>query len=264
MIKLPDIEYLQRLSRSILTDFEATSVTRKLEEIVRYYELINYDLSYDWPIWRARKCLSPEGYENVCDLSYPPNQFAKPGRLNNPKEPILYASLSNFSALAEIGAEEGDHVHLIGYKIKNGDKIRCGIVGEVFNVQRSGRAKISEHLGAELNRILSQMSPQVSKSFVFLDAFLSSILGSRSASDSDYLHSRTLSQLLLKKMPTVHAIWYSGIALDGAVNLAVRPDVADEIFEVAGITVVRINKKYDFGIMIFQLSEIQKHMIATE
>jgi len=253
MTKLPEIEYLQRLARSILADVDVSTVRQKLEEIVRYYDLINYCLSYDWPIWRARKCFSAEGYKNVSDLSYPPLHLTKSGRLNNPMEPILYASLSNFSALAEVSAEQDDHVHLIGYKVKNGEKIRCGIVGEIFNVHRSGRSTISEHLGTELNRILNRTQPEAAKSFVFLDAFLSSILGNRAALDNGYLHSRTLSQLLLKKMPTVQAIWYSGIAHENAINLAVRPEIADEVLTVWGTTVVRISKKYDFGIYDFSI-----------
>lgn len=137
MISLPDIEYLQTLSRSVLSDFDASSVKSKLGEIVRYYDMINFSLDYEWPIWRARICFSPQGHRNVGDLSYPPIKLTGPGRMNNPMEPILYASLSKFSAFAEVGVQEDDHVHLIGYRIRSGEKIRCGVVGEIFNVWQS-------------------------------------------------------------------------------------------------------------------------------
>lgn len=112
----------------------------------------------------------------------------------------------------------------------------------------SGRAKISENLGRELNRILNRMPPKAAQSFIFLDAFLASIVEYKEARDSGYLHSRTVSQLLLEKTPGVQAIWYSGMAHENAINLAVRPEIADELFEVVGTTVVKINKIYDFGI----------------
>lgn len=173
--------------------------------------------------------------------------------MNNPLEPVLYVSLSNVSALAEVKAEEGDHVHLIGYRIRNSEKIRCGIVGEIFNVHRSGTAKFSEQLGKRLNNVLNAMPSEKAKSFVFLDAFLSSILRDGAASVNDYLYSRTVTQLLFEKIPAVQAIWYSGVAQENAINLAIKPEVADKLFEVVGTTVVRINKIYDFGVYDFSI-----------
>jgi hypothetical protein len=253
IIKVLEIEYLQRTSRSILRDLDALSVKKKLEELFRCYDPINYALGYDWPIWRARKCSSPEGYGNLSQLSHPLRHLARPGRLNNQGEPVLYVSFNKFTTFTEVAADEGDHVHIVGYKLKNGEKIRCCIVGEIFNVHRSGRAKVSECLGTELNKILNQMPPDAARSFVFLDAFLSSILADQAASSTDYLHSRILGQLLFEKMPDIQAICYSSIALEGGMNLAVKPEVAQESFEVAGSTVVRINKKYDYGIYDFSV-----------
>jgi hypothetical protein len=247
------IGYLQTLSRSILASTNASEIEKGLQMVLEYYGIINFDLGYAWPFWRGRICASSHGFKNINELSYPPRELTKAGRLNEPRAPLLYLSMNNLATLEEINASKGNYVHSIAYKIIAENKLRCGIIGEITHVARSGRALISEELGNHLNRILNNTEYEAGKSFVFTDAFLSSILRDRNASKTNYIHSRTLAKLIFEKHPGFDAIVYPSVALESAMNLAIKPESADRLLEIFGTSVIRVRKKYDYGIFDFEL-----------
>jgi hypothetical protein len=253
IIKVIEINYLQDCCRKTLASSDAALVEAQLRWLLENYSLINYKLGYERPIWRGIKCNSPSGFQYLHELSYPPIEFTKAGRLNNQGNPVLYGAFNNFGALEEIGAKEGDYIHLVGYRIKKTKKLRCCVVGEVLNVHRSGQAWASVELGQQLNNILNKMSPAAGRSFVYIDAFFSSILRDKKAASNNYLHSRILGTLLLEKLPGLDAILYPSVALESSMNIAVIPDAVDSIFEVFGTTVVRVERKYDYGIFDFSI-----------
>jgi len=224
-----------------------------LRIVMEHYGIINYKLGYDRPIWRARSCASSGGFKNIKELYYPPRELTKAGRLNEHGAPMLYLSMNLPTTLEEIDASERDYVHIIGFKIVGESKLLCGILGEITHVHRSGRALTSEDLGNHLNRILDEIDYEAGKSFVFTDAFLSSILRDRNASKRNYVHSRTLAKLIFEKHPGFDAILYPSVALEGAMNLAIRPDSVDRLLEISGTSIIRIRKKYDYGIFDFEL-----------
>lgn len=252
-IRLPDIEVLQIKTRSILSDSDPTSIRNKLVELFGFYEIINFPLGYDWPIWRVRKCNDGEGYGNLREIFYPPPEQTRAGRLNNAGQPVLYTSLHNFTALAEVAAEEGDYLHIIGFQIKPPEKLKCAIIGEIFNTHRSGRAKLCETLGDGINKILINSDIRACRSWVFLDAFFSMLLADKTAASSDYIHSRIVADLINEKMPHIDAIYYMSVALENGVNLAIKPDAVNRLLHVSGTSVIKINRKYDFGIYDFSI-----------
>jgi hypothetical protein len=251
--KVLPIDYLQNLSRSILGSINVSEIEKGLRIVLEYYGIINFDPEYTLPFWRGRICASSDGFKNIKELSYPPRELTKAGRLNEPHAPLLYLSLNNLTTLVEINASKGNYVHSVAYKIIGKNKMKCGILGEITHVARSGRALISEELGNELNRILNKTEYEAGKSFVFTDAFLSSILRDRDASKTNYIHSRTLAKLIFEKNPEFDAIIYPSIALESAMNLAIKPESADRLLEIFGTSVMRVRKKYDYGIFDFEL-----------
>ncbi len=251
--KVLPIDYLQNLSRSILGSTIASEIEKGLRIVIEYYGIINFNLGNTLPFWRGRICASSDGFKNIKELSYPPRELTKAGRLNDLHAPLLYLSMNNLASLEEINASKGNYVNSIAYKIIGENKLRCGILGEITHVARSGRALISEELGTHLNRILNETEYEAGKSFVFTDAFLSSILRDRNASKTNYIHSRTLAKLVFEKHPGFDAIVYPSIALESAMNLAIKPESADRFLEILGISVMRVRKKYDYGIFDFEL-----------
>lgn len=184
-IKVIEINHLQDCCRKPLASSDAALVEDQLRYLLEYYSLINYNFGYDRPIWRGIKCNSPSGFQTLRELSYPPIELTKAGRLNNHGHPILYAAFHNFGALEEIGAKEGDYIHLVGYRIKETKKLRCCVVGEVLNVHRCGQAWSSSELGPHLNKILNEMPTAAGRSFIYIDAFFSSILRDKNAASNN-------------------------------------------------------------------------------
>jgi hypothetical protein len=249
-----EISFLQDFAQAVRRETDPNVVYQKLSLLLAHYDVINWQLQYDWLIWRARKC-GTDGFDSINDLIYPPpHLITRAGRLNNPHEPMLYGVFNKNTALEEVGAEEGDYIHLIAFRLKKNRRIKCCVIGEIDRVHRSGRTMLSEELGAQLRRIIQEeLSYKAAMSFIFVDAFLSSLLRDPSASDNDYLHSRTVRRLLFEKQPTLEAICYSSVKLEGAVNIAIRPEIADARLDLSGTSVIRIERKFDYGLFDFSL-----------
>lgn len=252
-MRLPDIDLLQQRTRSVVTESDPIKARDKLLELLRIYEIFNFDVTYEWPLWRARVASSELGYSNIAELHYPPCEITNAGRLNAPGSPLLYTSLNKFSTFAEVGAAIGDYVHLVGCTLNPNLRLKCAIVGEVFNIHRSGRATLSDHLTTELNRILVNSDYRAARSWVLLDAFFATLLADPAASQTQYLHSRTAAELIFEQRPNVDAIWYPGVALQNGVNLAIRPSAADKLLSSSVSFVLRIDRLYDYGIYDFTM-----------
>ncbi|WNO61609.1 hypothetical protein [Rheinheimera sp. MMS21-TC3] len=253
-MKVLELRYLDELCEGILKCIEPDSVEIMLRHLLDFYGVLNYEMSYDRSYWRARKCcIGRIGYDNTNELGAPPAEITKAGRMNEPKQPMLYLSTNQFSVLEEIGSKAGDIVHIIAYRQKIESKLRCAIVGEITNVHRWGRAQSSDHLGNHLNRIMNEMNFDIGRSYVYTDSFLSSLLRDKAASKSDYLYSRKLSKLIFEKHPSIDSIVYPGVALEGSMNFAVKPNVVSKKFDIGSNFVVRVNKRYKYGIFDFEI-----------
>lgn len=251
-LSFPTIEFLQEKTRAILRESEPAIISRKLSDILSFYKILNFSFGYNWPLWRIRKCASSHGYGNLRDLSHPPTEQTQLGRLNNDYNPLLYTSINKFTAITEVAASEGDYLHIVGYAIRSDEKLRCAIVGELFNTHRSGNAKTSEKLTSELNRLLNASDYRAARSWVFLDAFLADLLSDKNANATGYLHTRAIADFIFSQ-PFIDAIYYPSVVLENGVNVAIKPDVAARLLDVKGTSVIRINQKFDYGIYDFQV-----------
>ena len=264
-MKVLELSYLDELCKDILNCIDPDSVESKLRHLLDFYDVLNYEMSYDRSYWRARKCSGRLGYDNTNELGAPPAKITKAGRMNEPEQPMLYLSTNHFSILEEIGSKAGDIVHIIAYEQKLESKLRCAIVGEITNVHRWGRAQSSDHLGSYLNRIMNEMNFDVGRSYIYTDAFLSSLMRDKTASCKDYLYSRKLSKLIFEKHPSIDSIVYPGIALEGSMNFAVKPNTASKKFNIASNFVIRVNKRYKYGVFDFEIIKKAKgqHLDGT-
>lgn len=251
-IRVIEINYLQEFSRSVLNETDPYIIEEKLSWFLNHDEVINYQLEAQ-AIWRARRCKSPEGHKNINELSYPPSNLTPVGRLNEEGCPIFYASFHKHTAFEEIGAKEGDYMHLSGYEVGSEQKLRGGIVGEIVNVHRSGRSSVSDELGKGLNGILHKMPHKAGMSYVFMDAFVSGILRDKKAKENNYIHSRILSKLLLNSVKGLDAIFYPSVALESAMNVAIKTESVGSTVKMIGNSVVRILKRYDYDIYDFEM-----------
>lgn len=250
-IKLLEINWLEDFAKSLISESKPQIIEEQLSWFLNYYKVLNYEMGYDRAIWRARIANDEHGFSNVNELMSPPKHLAKVGRMNEEKQPIFYASFNKFTAFEEIGAKEGDFIHMAGFKLI--DKIRFCIVGEILKVHRSGQANYSPELAQSINGILNKMPLDAALSYVYMDGFSSSILRNPDASKSDYVHSRILSKLLLSSTESIEAILYSSVTLEDSINLAIKEPAVKNKLEMVGNSVVRIKKKYEYGLYDFEL-----------
>lgn len=203
------------------------------------------------------------GFSSTADLYYPPPNITEAGRINEAGAPVLYLSFNKFTTLCEIGARQGDHVHLVGYSMNQDRPLRTLIIGEINNVHKRGQGLIPGRLSEEINRILNGLSLETGYSFVFMDAFLAGVLSDRNAGTNNYLHSRTLCKALVEKYEGIDAVHYPSVALEGSMNLAIIPKAADETLRVMGTSVIVIEKEYDYGLFRFRLVKYSKSSLAN-
>lgn len=245
--------FLDELSSLILKSTDPIFIREKLNLILDHYQIINYEFNYNHAFWRARKCSDKYGFRNISELGPPPKELTSAGRLNEVNDPILYTSINQYSTLVEINAEEGDHIHIVAYEQLTERPICCGIIGEITHLNRWGSSLTSEAVGNLLNSFMTGMPNEFGKSFVFTDSFLSSLLKDKNAKTTNYVHSRILANLIFCRNPNLDAIAYSGVALDSSRNYAIKPSSAEHSLQMQASFVLKIIKKYKFGMYDFQI-----------
>lgn len=251
--KVLELAALDRIAERIRSTTDPALLREQLNFLLDYYGLINFEMRYSRCYWRARICNSNQPFDHVSEMGCPPAEVVSTGRLNSAGKPVLYLTPNQLSALAEVGAEEGSYVQLLAYDFRQDKKLCCGVLGEIERVSRWGTSFCEGGLGAELNRILNSMNFEVGSSFVYTDTFLASLLRDKLAGANEYLHSRTLAELLFERNKQLHALLYSGIAVDGAMNVAVLPTAAEEILEPKASCLVQVKQKFGFGFCRFEV-----------
>lgn len=247
------IDFLDSLTTQILKSTDTIFIREKFNLILDHYQIINYEFHYDQAFWRARKCSSPEGFTNISEVGIPPIELINPGRLNEAKDPVLYTSINQYSTLVEIGAEEGDIVHMAKFDQIENRMIRCATIGEYSHINRWGTGLISDTVGKLLNEHMKKMPHDIGISVIYTDALLNSILKDKNAKKNNYIHSRILANLIFSRNPNIDAIEYSGIALEASRNYAIKPSSAERTLQIGASFVLKINKKYKFGIYDFDV-----------
>ncbi|MGY2313536.1 hypothetical protein ACW9I6_02525 [Pseudomonas sp. SDO5522_S412] len=245
--------FLDDLTTKILKSTDANFIREKLNLILDHYQIINYEFRYNKAFWRARKCPTEKGFLNISELGSPPIALTQSGRLNEANDPILYTSTNQYSTLIEIGAEEGDFIHIVAFEQLPNQKIRCGSIGELTHMHRWGSGLSSETVGKLLNDYVGKMPHDVGKSVIFTDSFFSSLLKDKEAKKSDYIHSRTLANLIFSRNPNLDAIIYSGVALESSRNYAFKPSSVERTLKIGATFVLKINKKYKYGAYDFEV-----------
>ncbi|MDD0980670.1 hypothetical protein [Pseudomonas shahriarae] len=247
------LEYLERTTSEIIRSTDAHFIREKLNFILDHYQLINYEFHYDRAFWRARRCPTEDGFANTSDIGCPPIALTNSGRLNEAQNPILYTSINQPSTLVEIGAKEGDLIHVVAFEQIPNRAIRCGTIGEFSHIHRWGAGLTSEKVGKLLNEHMSKMPHDVGKSVIYTDAFLNSLLRDKDAKNNNYIHSRILASLIFSKNPGLDAIEYSGVALESSRNYAFKPSSAERALQIGAHFVLKITKKYKYGIYDFEV-----------
>lgn len=261
-LKLIELSSLDRFRNDLLNTIEPEKVQELLRWYLESYGGINFKFGYDRPIFRARKCFTENGYNNIKDIYPPPSEKCRTGRMNEEGHAIFYGAFSIGTALAEINAQDGDYVQIAHFLLPENadDGIRCFAIGEVYNVYHGNNA-ISVSFSNEIQGFIRRVGQDNIRdllTYLYMDAFSAEILNSTDAHKKDYIYSRVFSRLLLGKHPDVDGLIYPSAKIKGTTNIVLRPETVKSKMQLVSNVVLKIIKVYPYGIVDFSLVKSAK------
>lgn len=220
-----------------------------IEPLFREYEILSVVLGRGDIFWRARVIAGCDAYGNLADLDYPPPQLARVGRLNDAGSPCFYASMRRETALAEVGAKEGDHVQLAGFRVLLESPVRLVLIGEYSNVQKNGYMHFA---GADPDRVISRglnkLPREEALKRLYIDKFFAHVLSDPEASANGYRSSRALAASIYAQNQA-DGIVFPSVKDRGGFNIAVPAAPSDRCFHNSCCVVVRMAKPRLYGII---------------
>lgn len=261
-LKVIEINSLDRFRNDLLSTVEPEKVEKLLKWYLESYGGINFKFGYERPIFRARKCESEHGYNNISEIYPPPSNKCTTGRMNEEGQAIFYGAFSPGTALAEINAQEGDYVHLAHFQLpeKSENGMRCFAIGEFYNCYH-GVATIPSSAFNEIRDAIGKIGQDDIRallSYLYMDAFSAELLNSTNAHEVNYVYSRIFCRLLLGKHPGVDGLIYTSAKVKGASNIVLRPEIVDTKIKLVANVVFKINRVYPYGIIDFDLVKSAK------
>jgi hypothetical protein len=215
--------------------------------------LLGYAMGRGSFFWRGRKCAGPDGWPTVSDLAYPPPGETTVQRLNNVGDPVLYASTRVLTVLTELDAQEGDFIHLIALRMKQGAGVHFMAIGDFYHIFKAGFSRlIGSEGGGAVSRVLNDFGTQMGRRVIYVDAFLSSLLADRQAYLNDYAQTRAFRYAVFRKIPQGEGFFYPSVRDTVGMNLAILPQAFDAKGQVVSSQVIEIVRKRDFGFFDFQ------------
>lgn len=228
-------------------------------ELLEVYKLLSIVLARGNVFWRARVA-TRKAFGNISDLSYPPPEKARSGRLNRQGRPCFYLSSTPETAIQEVLAGPGQLVQVAGYKIQPGQELHLILIGEFAHVYKRGYTSLSgvdpgNSIGGILMRNQAQTPVMIS-----IDKFFAAILSDPKAHETDYMRTQGLAELLHKKLPKANGIAFPSVRDPLGFNFGVLTEVADQIFENTCCTLELVGELHMYGVFVpFPL----EHAIGT-
>ncbi|BCG08755.1 RES family NAD+ phosphorylase [Buttiauxella agrestis] len=261
-VKVIELTSLDRFRNDLLNVLEPEKVEELLKWYLNSYGGINFKFGYNSPIFRARKCLTEHGYNNISEIYPPPSEKCTVGRMNEEGQAIFYGAFSPGTALAEINAKEGDYVHVARFQLpeKSDAGIRCFAIGEVHNAYH-GVNTISLGMFNEIRDLIRRLGEDDIRgllSYLYMDAFSAELLNSIRAHEVNYVYSRIFCRLLLGKYKDVDGIIYPSAKVKGASNIVLRSESVEEKIQIVGNDVLKVKKMYPYGIVELDLVKSAK------
>lgn len=254
MKKLLPLQEVNKLATLILESNDSEALRSLINDVRKNIAILIFQHSTESVLWRARKCNdTPEGFDCINDIMQPPANFTPNNRLNNAGEPILYLSTGTHAVLAECHAEIDDFFHITGLKFRENKSLTYGSIGEISRYYKWQDSTHSE----VLDKLIAETNPLDIDSLIFTDTFLASLLSDVNARKNNYLHTRTLADLLFKNNE-IDAIAYPGVKSEQQQNFAIKPEIANDIFEIANTFVIKITEKYLCGMYGFEITRQAK------
>jgi hypothetical protein len=201
--------------------FETAPVEAQIDTIrtlVRSHKILSLEWGQGWRYRRARILEPDQMVDHVDDLIWRKDMPAKIGRANAVGFGVLYLGDRRDTALSEVGAVDDDVV-VSEFVIRPDRSTRVAPLGEMIQVQRTGRGFLAGNVSDEITKMMNAMEPSAAKAVLITDAFLLDVL---TKADDDYTLSSAVAMAIYEKLPAVAAIAFPSRRQYGALNFAVR------------------------------------------
>lgn len=232
-----------------------------IEPLFDEYEILSLDFGRGSIFWRAR-VIKDEPYTNLSEMGYPPAEYARVGRLNDPGKPCFYISARKETALAEADAREGQRVQLAGFRILNEAPIRLAVIGEYSNVQKNGYMHFAgQDPDMSIAKLLNSMSRQEALRRIYIDKFFAHVLADLDAASNGYRFSRALSQAIYARNSS-GGIVFPSVKDRGGFNIGVRADASDRSFHNVCCLIAKIGKVRKFGVLDYEITNSVERLDA--
>jgi len=223
------------------------------------YEILSLAFGRGSIFWRAR-LIENDVYLNIADLDYPPPKLARQGRLNDSGVPCFYISARKETALAEIGATEGQLVQLAGFRVLNDSPVRLAVIGEYSNVQKNGYMHFTgRDPDMAISKILNTMPRQDALKKIYIDKFFAHVLADPNASANGYMFSRALGRSIYSRI-SADGVVFPSVKDRGGFNIAVKAEPSDKCFHNVSCLVARMSKQRRFGTLEFNVIKSAEHL----
>lgn len=213
-----------------LADFASLPEPQKLalvDRLVAAHPIVSMDWGSGWHFRRARLLRAEEVPATVDEVIWRKGVPARIGRANPAGFQVLYLADRPDTAFQEIlhhAPEDALSTHnmmLAEFGIRDSSRVRIAPVGELLQVQRTGRGFFAGDASHHLSNLLNVCSPDDAKALLITDSFLLKCLTNR---DNDYRLSSHVAMSIFAKLPADSTIAYPSVRQLGAINLAVRTE----------------------------------------
>ena len=167
--------------------------------------------------------------------------------------PLLYASTRKLTVLTELDVQEGDFVHLIAIRMKQGAGVHFMALGDFYHVFKAGFSRlVGDETGGAVSRTVNNFGAEMGLRVIYVDAFLSSLLSDPLAHTNDYAQTRALRYAVFRKIKEGEGFFYPSVRDTIGMNLAIRPETFDTKGQVMSSQVIQILRKREFGFYDFR------------
>lgn len=237
----------------LVKDFAGMPISEQKNVIgilVSVHPIFNLNWKKGWRYRRVRKLEINESPSTVCDVIWRKNAPAQMARANSTGFPVIYLAHRQDTAFSEVGVIN-DNVVISEYEILPTKAIRVAPIGEIMNIQRTGRGFLTPSSQC-INEMLNACNLNEARSLLITDSFLFDCLNNR---ENNYELSSHVAMSIFKKSK-VTAIAYPSQRQFGGMNFAVR---TENFWSDWGIRSVRFGKAKHLAQGYYKLENV-KHV----
>lgn len=219
---------------SIATSFQEMTIDEKKVAISRAVS-VHPTLNLEWGggsvYRRCRVVPHNEKPESVDGLVWRSDAPAKLGRANPEGFQVIYLADRAETALRECRVKDSPVV-LTDFVIRDQRSIQVAPIGEMLQIQRSGRGYLLDKNSNTISTMLNASPHHSVRSLLITDAFLHHCF----VGQDDHEISSHVALSIFRKNSSVNAIAYPSTQQPGAVNFAVRVEDFWNVWGIKSVT----------------------------